>query len=111
MIGSVFPPTSRFSIGLALVLGLVLLVSAPFVHALEIHHLFAEVDHDGHQHSDFDLCQWVQHHTASSPICNTLHVSPWSVVSEFLLPATEEIGLVLTLPLRHPRGPPGLLFS
>ena len=31
-----------------------------FANALEIHHIFAEVDHDGHEHSDSDLCQWVQ---------------------------------------------------
>lgn len=111
MIKSVFPPASRFSIGLTLVLGLVLLVSPPFVHALEIHHLFAEVDHDGHQHSEFDLCQWVQHHTASSPVCHAIHDSPWSVVAGFLLPVTEKAGLLLFLPLPNPRGPPGLLFS
>jgi hypothetical protein len=26
----------------------------------------AAADHDGHEHSDTDLCQWVQHHTAGS---------------------------------------------
>jgi hypothetical protein len=45
---------------------LVLLSSFTMGHALEIHHLFAEVDHDGHEHSEFDLCQWVQAHTAGS---------------------------------------------
>jgi hypothetical protein len=38
----------------------------PFSGALEVHHIFAAVDHDGHEHSDFDLCQWVQKHTSSS---------------------------------------------
>lgn len=28
----------------------------PFAGALEVHHIFAEADHDGHEHSDFDLC-------------------------------------------------------
>ena len=45
--------------GLVLVLG-------PFSTALAVHHALAEADHDGHQHSDHDLCQWVQHHTGSS---------------------------------------------
>lgn len=44
----------------------VLLVLAPFAAALEIHHALAEADQDGHEHSDFDLCQWVQLHSASS---------------------------------------------
>jgi len=38
----------------------------PFSGALEVHHIFAAVDHDGHEHSDFDLCQWVQKHTSGS---------------------------------------------
>jgi hypothetical protein len=45
---------------------LLLLVMAPFAVALEIHHALAAADHDGHEHSDSDLCQWVQAHTASS---------------------------------------------
>ncbi|MCA9458646.1 MAG: hypothetical protein KC587_18420 [Nitrospira sp.] len=44
----------------------ILLASASLGYALEIHHVFADVDHDGHQHSDFDLCQWVQSHAANS---------------------------------------------
>lgn len=50
----------------SVLLALTLLVLAPFAAALEIHHALAEADHDGHQHSDSDLCQWVQHHTTSS---------------------------------------------
>ncbi len=48
------------------VLAGVLFVSVPFSHALEIHHIFAEVDHDGHEHSDSDLCNWVKQHTSCS---------------------------------------------
>lgn len=44
----------------------VLLALAPFAVALEVHHELAAADQDGHQHSDTDLCQWVQHHTGSS---------------------------------------------
>ena len=43
-----------------------LLVMVPFGSALAVHHDFAEVDHDGHQHSDFDLCKWVEHHASGS---------------------------------------------
>ena len=38
----------------------------PFAGALEVHHVFSEIDHDGHEHSDFDLCQWVQAHGSGS---------------------------------------------
>jgi hypothetical protein len=45
---------------------LILLSLLPFASALEIHHAFAAADQDGHQHSESDLCQWVQHHTGTS---------------------------------------------
>ena len=49
-------------------IGLVLLslAFAPFAVAQDVHHELAAADHDGHEHSDTDLCQWVQHHTAGS---------------------------------------------
>lgn len=50
----------------ALTVGLVLLVLAPFAVALDVHHELAAADADGHEHSDTDLCQWVQHQTAGS---------------------------------------------
>ncbi len=43
-----------------------LLAMAPFAAALEIHHELAAADQDGHEHSDTDLCQWVQYHTGHS---------------------------------------------
>lgn len=46
---------------IAVILGL-----APFAVAQDVHHELAAADHDGHEHSDTDLCQWVQHHTAGS---------------------------------------------
>ena len=56
------------SLTLAICLGLVLLCQLPFTVALEIHHVFAAVDHDEHEHSDFDLCQWVQQHATGSMV-------------------------------------------
>jgi hypothetical protein len=50
---------------LSAVLVIVLLGLAPFASALEIHHALAAADDDGHQHSESDVCQWVQHHTGS----------------------------------------------
>ena len=111
MVGSMHSPTSRFSMGLALTLGLVLLSSIPFVHALEIHHLFADVDYDGHQHSDFDLCQWIEHHTANSLVWDAPCLSHWSVVEGFLPLDREETYLSFTLSRCNPRGPPSSFFS
>lgn len=51
---------------IALAVALLLVVIAPFSTALAIHHELAEADHDGHEHSDTDLCQWVQYHTGHS---------------------------------------------
>jgi hypothetical protein len=45
---------------------LLLLAIAPFAVAQDVHHELAAADHDGHEHSDNDLCQWVKHHTAGS---------------------------------------------
>jgi hypothetical protein len=49
---------------LAIGLVLLLLAIAPFAVAQDVHHELAAADHDGHEHSDTDLCQWVKHHTA-----------------------------------------------
>ena len=62
-----FSPAVRFfSNVIPLALTIVLLALSPFAAALEVHHALAAADHDGHEHSDSDLCQWVQHHTANS---------------------------------------------
>ncbi len=57
---------STFTSAIALLLVTLLLAMAPFAAALEIHHELAAADHDGHEHSDTDLCQWVQYHTGHS---------------------------------------------
>jgi hypothetical protein len=36
---------------------LLLLAIAPFAVAQDVHHELAAADHDGHEHSDTDLCQ------------------------------------------------------
>ena len=55
-------PRGTVAIGLVLLL----LAIAPFAVAQDVHHELAAADHDGHEHSDTDLCQWVKHHTAGS---------------------------------------------
>ena len=58
-------PLRKMSAFLALILTLTLVTLAPFAAVLEIHHQLAAADTDGHEHSDTDLCQWLQHHTTS----------------------------------------------
>lgn len=62
-------------VGLALILTLTLVTLAPFAAALEIQHELAAANHDGHEHSDTDLCQWLQHHTTSSLLLGLPSVS------------------------------------
>ncbi len=72
------PPKIRFKMYLALACTLLLLAMAPLAGALEVHHEFAEADHDGHQHSDFDLCQWVQFNAGNSLTLEAIQLSkPW----------------------------------
>ena len=44
----------------------IILGLAPFAVAQDVHHELAAADTDGHEHSDTDICQWVQHHIAGS---------------------------------------------
>lgn len=56
----------RLRTGLSVSVILLLLAIAPFAVAQDVHHELAAADTDGHEHSDTDLCQWVQQHTAGS---------------------------------------------
>ena len=58
------PCLLRGTVAIGLVV--LLLAIAPFAVAQDVHHELAAADHDGHEHSDSDLCQWVQHHTTGS---------------------------------------------
>jgi hypothetical protein len=91
---------------LPMALAAVLLGMAPFAVALEVHHELAAADDDGHQHSDTDLCQWVQHHTGSSlladaPVLTALH--------EQAGPVRHSAPVLLSIDLHgsaSPRAPP-----
>jgi len=91
---------------LPLALAGVLLALAPFAVALEVHHELAAADQDGHQHSDTDLCQWVQHHTGNSlladaPALHALYVPvQWSQPVSQIFPALNLPGSAT------PRAPP-----
>ncbi len=61
---------------------LLLLTLAPFAAAQDVHHELAAADHDGHEHSDNDLCQWVQHHTTGSLTVAIPPLASWAAISE-----------------------------
>lgn len=75
----IFLPLRWLSKGLAVSLIALLLSLAPFAVAQDVHHELAAADTDGHEHSDTDLCQWVQHHTSGSidlggPCCSAFEI-------------------------------------
>jgi hypothetical protein len=94
-------------VSLSLAVALIFLAMAPLAVALGVHHELAAVDHDGHQHSDFDLCQWVQQHASSSFALQPVMVAePWrhclrvtDLYSHFI-PSGQSVSL------SSPRGPP-----
>ncbi|MDQ6733702.1 MAG: hypothetical protein M3Z35_06225 [Nitrospirota bacterium] len=90
----------------AVTMALILVILAPFASALEIHHVLAAADDDGHEHSASDLCQWVQHHTGSSvlaivPALRSLYAS---IHPEFSHPALLVSARLISL--GHSRAPP-----
>ena len=92
--------------GILLTFVLLFVGSIPFAHALEIHHLFAEIDHDAHQHSEFDLCQWVKHHTSNSLAWAAPHVSYGPVGSSILFFEGQIAPCSLSFLYSYSRGPP-----
>ena len=92
----------------AIGLVLLLLAIAPFAVAQDVHHELAEADHDGHEHSDTDLCQWVQHHTAGSLDIGAPLLTAQEFITLLELPADS---VLLSVELSTPgpsRAPPCL---
>jgi len=94
--------------GLSLSLILILLALAPFAVAQDVHHELAAADTDGHEHSDTDLCQWVQHHTSGSIDLGDPACSAFEIVGSSELPAPIAFFSV-EFPLVGPsRAPPSI---
>jgi hypothetical protein len=106
-----FSSSSSLCAGLALSLVLVFVATVPFGHALEIHHIFSEIDHDGHQHSDFDLCQWVQQHTGNSLAWDVPRLAQRSWLYSLLPLSRDQVYVSFSSTLIHSRGPPVSFFS
>ena len=98
------PPWLR--IGLSVGLIAVLVTLAPFAVAQDVHHELAAADLDGHEHSDNDLCQWVQHHTAGSLDLDVPQLASCELVSQ-LDPPAEPVLLSVVFSFVGPsRAPP-----
>ena len=73
--------------GVALGMVCIILGLAPFAVAQDVHHELAAADMDGHEHSDTDICQWVQHHIAGSVDLDVPRFAICDVVRQQELPS------------------------
>ena len=91
---------------IAIFVSLIYFCLPTFASALEIHHFFAEVDHDGHEHSDSDLCQWVQANGSGSTNFDQSDSHIFFHVRQEQLFALKSIYSFLTFTFQDSRGPP-----
>jgi hypothetical protein len=91
---------------MAIGLVLLLIAIAPFVVAQDVHHELAAADHDGHEHSDTDLCQWVKHHTAGSLDVGTPFLTAQRLVDLLELPSDSVLLSFRLSPPGPSRAPP-----
>jgi len=94
--------------GLSFVLVCCLIALTPVGVTLDLHHALGAEDADGHEHSDTDLCQWIQHHIGTSVLAGVP-----DAVSFGLIARQDSLFHDLYSPTRFsqagpPRGPPGL---
>ena len=89
-----------------LLLGGVLLFSIPFGLALEVHHVFSEIDHDGHEHAEDDLCTWLEHHTGGSYVQDCYWAGPSVELKSFSFLLHHEWVYSLRLRVDGSRAPP-----
>lgn len=95
--------------GVALGVVCILLGLAPFAVAQDVHHELAAADtDDGHEHSNTDLCQWVQHHTSGSIDLGGPLFTAWEMVGQCVV-HDQSIRLSVDLASVGPcRAPPRL---
>jgi hypothetical protein len=88
----------------------IILGLAPFAVAQDVHHELAAVDSDGHEHSDTDICQWVQHHTAGSVDCDVPRLGCSEPVWQQNFPAESLLLSASPLLVGPSRAPPQISF-
>lgn len=84
----------------------VLLFSIPFGLALEIHHVFSEIDHDGHEHAKHDLCTWVEHHAGGSYVQDFYRACLSTDLIDILSPLHDQWVYSLNIRIDQSRAPP-----
>ena len=77
-----------------------------FAGALEVHHVFSEIDHDGHEHSDFDLCQWLQANGSGSVDFDHVEIDIALQVNQERCFASNLVYSSVVLTSQDSRGPP-----
>ncbi len=89
-----------------LLLSGVLLFSVPFGLALEVHHVFSEIDHDAHEHTNQDLCTWVEHHVGESYVQDSYRSCPSTDLIDLLSPPRDQWVYSVGRRVGHSRAPP-----
>jgi len=92
--------------GVALGMICIILGLAPFAVAQDVHHELAAADSDGHEHSDTDICQWVQHHIAGSVDLDVPRLAVCDVVRQQDLPSESLLLSAAPLLVGPSRAPP-----
>ena len=98
----------RSGAGFSFALVCLLLALTPVGVTLELHHALGAEDADGHQHSDSDLCQWIQHHIGTSVLAGVPDTVSFGLIASqdsLLHDLYSSTRFSQTGP---PRGPPGL---
>lgn len=99
-------PHSRGASLVAVMVAAAFLCLLPFAGALEVHHVFGDLDHDGHEHSDFDLCQWVQAHGNGSADFGHQDVAAPLCVRRGQWHSPHVVASSIDLAFHESRGPP-----
>ena len=91
---------------LAIDVAVLFLCFLSFSGTLEIHHVFADSDHDGHTHSDFDLCDWVQVHGSEAIELDYVNIGILMPVDHERWSSSEIVLFSIARPSQESRGPP-----
>lgn len=90
-----------------ILLALAVLVLVPLAGVLEIHHVLGEGEHHEHQHSDFDLCTWLEVQVSSTvalavpEFLQHIYLASGKVFDPFHAPIQKSATFE-----KSPRGPP-----
>ena len=92
--------------GLSFALVFCLLAVTPVGVTLELHHALGAQDADGHQHSDSDLCQWIQHHIGTSLLSDVPEPAAFVLLALQAAPVHDLDTSTRFPQTGPPRGPP-----